>query len=223
MNNRAKEEGCMKNIVLSLAVAVVGATGLAMAGSATVSAKAAPSCQIVTVGNTNTANKPHSVFKIHNGVARVAFVAKGKKNCEATVALKSWITLKEGGRPHKAQQLHVANTKTVGRGKHMISVQMPPKGCYYQVDFVKIREGQPNKILAYNLRGNHSCIEKPEEPKTPPKTPETPTVKKVVKVTEVKELPHTGIVDGVMQVMGATGLTGSAAYYLRSRRDLFHR
>lgn len=49
-----------------------------------------------------------------------------------------------------------------------------------------------------------------KEDETPaPVTPETP---------EVDELPHTGPAEVIMQILGATALTGAMAYYVASRR-----
>ena len=241
----------------------------------------AKECKVVTDGTLNGENGPNRKFVVKNNKAFISFTVKGK-NCQSTVQLKSWYSPSRNGTPHPAQKKFQEKERTLAPGKYTMGVDLPPKNCFYQVDFVQVPKnkvpGTKNIMLGFTLNGKKNCIpedkmiqvcvlatkeikvikeknfdaklhslnladcqtvpgklivceietgeivtidetaydanvyttdltkcKEPETPKTP-KTPETPS-----------ELPKTGV-ENVLGLIGASALTGSASYYLNSRR-----
>jgi hypothetical protein len=134
-------------------------------------ATSAKECNIVTDGSLNGENGPHRKFVVANNKAFISFTAKGK-NCETTVALKSWYSPSRNGTPHEAQVKFQEKERTVGPGHYTMGIDLPAKGCFYQVDFVHVLQnrqpGQKNEMLGFTLNGDKDCT-----PNKPPKTPKT--------------------------------------------------
>lgn len=204
----------MKKFIIAAAVTVFSIAGL-MTANVAAQAKV-PECKVVPVGTANTINKPNSKFTIKNNVATAKVKATGDKKCKVTVELKTYYTLNEGGLPREAQKKYKTTTKTVGVGTHSISVSLPPKDCFYQLDLVRVipdrKPGQKNEMLGYHLGGKKSCIKTP--PVTPPTTPETPETPK-------EEVPETLVNTGAGNVFAAfagTTTLGSLAHYVIRRK-----
>lgn len=153
----------MKKIMFIAALFVLTAVGV-FAPRQTAQAAVVPECSVATAGTQNSANHPNSKFQIANNIASVKYNVTGENGCKVTVAAKSYYTLKQGGLPREEQVKYKTTTETVGVGTHTVSVELPPAGCYYQVDFVRVipnlQAGQKNEMLGYQLNGDRSCIDK---------------------------------------------------------------
>lgn len=150
--------------------AIVAALSLGLLLSVTTRANAQEArpinCTVETVGTQDGAGGPHSKFTIENNTAFIKFNVVGGADCKQTVALKSWLSPSRNGTPHEDQKLFASVTRTFGVGQHRMSVALPPKDCFYQVDFVQILPGG-NQILGFVLDGTKNCIPAPPPPATP--------------------------------------------------------
>lgn len=157
----------MKRIFIAAAfvtLVTAGALGFASASADAATAN----CKVETIGTKNGANGPDSKFTITGNRAYIKYKITGDSNCNPTVALKSWYSPSANGQPHAAQKLFQEVDRTPGLGQHQMSVDLPAKGCFFQVDFVKIipdrQPGEKNEMLGYVLGGNKDCTPVPPTP-----------------------------------------------------------
>ncbi len=158
-----------KSYVVSAILAVAGVALLAAPMVANAKRVAADStakeCKVVTNGTLNGENGPNRKFVVTNNKAFISFTVKGKK-CQSTVQLKSWYSPSRNGTPHPAQVKFQEKERTLGPGKYTMGVDLPPKNCFYQVDFVRVPDnkapGEKNEMLGFTLNGKKNCIPEPK-------------------------------------------------------------
>lgn len=180
----------MKKLSLAVFALVLSALGVVMTAKPTFadvrsSTPTDPNqCVVTTVGAKNSSNQADSKFKKQGGMISLAYTVDGKENCTATVAIRSFYTLKEGGFPREAQQLYKETLREVKKGdRAYIAVQLPQNGqCFYQADFFHVNS-HPNKfrkdeVLGWDLGGTKGCI-------NPIKVCDL-TTKQIVTITENK-------------------------------------
>jgi len=160
----------MKKLSLAVFALALSALGVVMAAAPTYAdvKSSTPSdpnqCIVTTVGAKNSSNEPDSKFKKHAGIISLQYTVDGRENCTATVAIRSFYTLKEGGFPREAQQLYKETLREVKKGDNAyIAVQLPQNGtCFYQADFFHVNS-HPNRfrkdeVLGWELGGTKGCI-----------------------------------------------------------------
>ena len=94
------------------------------------------------------------------------------KNCNETVSMASWKTPSWNGRPFNQRVLARQKTVTLTEGVKFMSIGIPPKGCFFQIDLVFGGPTGPNggpfyekgRLINAVLGGTTNCIPKPEPP-----------------------------------------------------------
>lgn len=147
--------------ILGLSAALMLAVPAAVNATKVVANPGTKQCKVVTNGSLNGENGPDRKFVVKNNKAFIGFSVKGK-NCKTTVQLKSWYSPSRNGTPHEAQKKFQQKERTLGPGKYTMGVDLPPKNCFYQVDFVQVPvhklPGQKNTMLGFTLNGKKNCI-----------------------------------------------------------------
>ncbi len=232
-----------RSALLGLALA---GTLLPLGAMATSSPSPSPSpspavCSVTSTGTTNTAgSSAKDRFSIAGSTITGKFIVSGNANCKLNVTITAW-TAPNGtdGKPYNLQKVYSHNTGTYGVGTHTISTKLP--NCFYQVDLIRgsnptAADGSPvyaAGVLMGSLHAgtqvcttptpspspSHSPSPTPTPSRTPNPTPTpTPTATPEPKVLgTATKLPDTG--GSLMGLVGLTGMIGTSAAYIRSRRN----
>ncbi len=221
-----KFTGVMTAIMVSTAVAIAVPHG----ANAMVAADNNTKCDVSTLGTHEGANNPNSKFRVKDGTAKVFFNVTGGKSCTRTVALKSYYAPAiTGDNVHVGQKLFQEKQATYGPGEYAMSIDLPPTGCFYQVDFVRIiahrDPGEKNEMLGFVLGGDKNCIKAPT-PHTP-QTPNTPaptgtttsadTTTTATTTVASQKLVNTGPGEVIAMFFGVVAVATAARFYMLRR------
>lgn len=216
----------IKLLVAGLVAITTIATG-AVLNSENASAQTAPNCHVNVITPVTGLSDFGSNITTSGRTATAKFKVTGDANCKKAMTFASWKLPNKAGLPLEAQKLYTSTTRTYGVGTHSITVRTPD--CYWQVDLLEGSRatsvnGDANyvwgkdRLMDFELGGDKSCEEKPQEPETP-ETPETPTTPETP-LTSVEKLPSTGAGSIIASVLGLSTSTGLAYNYLQSRKKL---
>ncbi len=151
-----------------LAIAATGVVlGLAVLGftafSGNNTAEAAQCKVTADVPNIGTKIKEDRKWTQKDGRAYIVVDVEGK-GCKAPVSVASWKAPAADGRPFSEQVFFKGHSKTLGEGRHLMSVDKPE--CFFQVDLVHGLDPHPggkrgpnygDLFIAGAIGGNKKC------------------------------------------------------------------
>ena len=149
-----------------LSVATIGLVQLTTEAAKPGQVGNAPVCKVNVVGTRTTA------FTLNGATATVRFNVTGAKNCKVQLSTSAFYAQQLDGKPFDKQILFQRNIKTVSRGSHAMSINIPTistpkKGCFWQID-LSLGKRVHTPVLAYKHGEIVNCGQKPPTPEPTP-------------------------------------------------------